>query len=313
MSSVRRRKAAAKRKSTDVQVIGGDAKRIRTSTGAPSAVPNTRLVHVPVGDGIKTLRMAVDGANDVPDPSTRTLSALERLPGEIRNMVYAYSLVTDESIVPRISGLPPGTAHPPRTGIPAESLLGLALGTNRCISREVLSYFYGMNKFALSLPYHKPWLNRITRRNSACIRAVTLHCEGNDSHSRTYLFEMQNTVGKRCPNLETIDYNCEWFMHSDQKFLERMVVNHMAKTWKQFRRLETINIQHFNLPARLKENSPAWQLLTKLCKQSTVSVLITQRRSQLLEDKAVFEWDKEKGVVAKHVDEERRDLLSRRF
>ncbi|KAK0744400.1 hypothetical protein B0T21DRAFT_252788, partial [Apiosordaria backusii] len=225
---------------------------------------------------------------------SKTLSDFERLPGEVRNMIYGYSLKANKSIIPRVPEIRITTAsRSPRTGLAPGTLLGLALGFNKEISQEVLTYFYGQNKFAISIPYHKAWANRIGRKNAACIRELTIHCEAKSNRAENYLTEMQHSLEKRFRNLRVIEYNCEWYMFNTQVFLQKMTAKHMASSWKYFKRLEMVNVQHFNMADQIKANSPAWELLVKLCNQSKVKVVATSRQKIFLNDRAAVEWDKD--------------------
>ncbi|KAK4179148.1 hypothetical protein QBC36DRAFT_180902 [Triangularia setosa] len=321
--------AKTKRKAVADVGVGGDAKRMRTiAAPAPAtsglvspipdhvssdlAPPRSPSTSPSAKDPEHTFGLAVEnGALPAADASGsapgKLLSAFDRLPGEVRNMIYGYGLRADRSIIPRVPGLPNNGTRSPRHDIPADTVLGLALGFNKNISREVLTYFYGENKFALSAPYHKAWVNRIGKRNAACIRALTIHCEAKDKQAQNYLTEMQNALGKRCRSLKVIEYNCEWLLLEHQAFFQRITAKHMANSWKHFKHLETINLQHYDLPGHIKNNSPAWELLVKLCKQSKVKVSATGRLNMFLKDRVAVEWNNGEVVKAWHSEEERRD------
>ncbi|KAK4677463.1 LOW QUALITY PROTEIN: hypothetical protein QC764_405148 [Podospora pseudoanserina] len=209
-----------KRKAMAMAGTTGDAKRMRTSAGPLPTVP---APFDDVGDG------AVDKEPPPPfppsppatEPDNTTSSAADNsvvpsapashfklLPGEIRNMIYRYCLVSDRTIVPES---PRSRSHHiacvnPETERAAPSS---ALGTDKDKFGEVLSLFYGENKFGLSSPYHKCWVNRVGKRGAGCIRAIVIRCEGNANHAKSYLTEMQTALVKRCPNLQSIGHNCD--------------------------------------------------------------------------------------------------------
>ncbi|KAK4655050.1 hypothetical protein QC762_405148 [Podospora pseudocomata] len=217
-------------------------------------------------------------------------SHFKLLPGKIRNMIYRYCLVSDRTIVPRIpeSEIPSHSLRQPRNGT-SGAFFELALGTDKEIFGEVLSLFYGENKFGLSSPYHKCWVNRVGKRSAGCIRAVVIHCEGNANHAKSYLTEMQTALVKRCPNLNSIEHNCDWPIPADF-FFTRIMASHMAMTWRRFKDLEMIGLQHYYMPARVQDNSPLWELLAKLCKQSKTRAVAMQRAGIFVTDRAVGEW-----------------------
>ncbi|KAK0673080.1 hypothetical protein QBC41DRAFT_266729 [Cercophora samala] len=306
--------AKTKRKAGMATVgINGDAKRLRTSTGiSPDESPLPPLPPSPPATDLENVLTSADenhpealngSSSSIPD---RPQSGFERLPGEMRNLIYHHCLLANKTIIPRVRELPREGSRYPRNST-GGAVFGLALGTSRSICREVLTFFYGKNKFGLSIPYHKAWVNRIGRRNSACIRAITIHCEAREKQAENYLKEMQNALTKRFPDLRIIEYNCDWFALDNQQFFRRITAKHMARTWKYFKHLEMINLQHFSLPTNIRDSSPTWELLVKLCKQTKVRVVATHRQNILLTDRAAADWKKGKVVRGSISEEDRRD------
>lgn len=68
----------------------------------------------------------------------------------------------------------------------------------------------------------------------------------------------------------------------------------MAMTWRRFKNLEMIGLQNYYMPACVQDNSPLWELLAKLCKQSKTRAVAMQRAGIFVTDRAVAEWVEDK-------------------
>src|SRR5690242_5509820 len=99
------------------------------------------------------------------------------LPTEIRIQIYHYLLKNEDKISP--------AAYTHRDGI------GL-LRVNKAISQEAQFYLYSANTFALHIPSHRAWINRIGRKNSNSIRHLSVIVATNPHNISTHLVSLQN-------------------------------------------------------------------------------------------------------------------------
>ncbi|KAK4466779.1 hypothetical protein QBC42DRAFT_247129 [Cladorrhinum samala] len=186
----------------------------------------------------------------------RSVSALERLPLELRRNIYEYLFDTHGQVRPGIGS--------------TVKAFGLLL-VNKAISQDARYHLYSTNTFRVAAPIDGGCFNRIGRFNSNSIRKVVLVFDSQSTKFQTHLRYMQTTLRKRCTALRTIEYEFSLPLAA-REILCHMTARPMRSIWYYFKHLQVITIA---VPERSPPETDE-TLYRLLAKQSKAPLVVCQ-------------------------------------